>query len=93
MLASITRRTSTAVRFSYHRNHPPELFADRGRLTAELAEPGPEGWQAPSGHHVQVGHDVGQRIVDLVRDAGRQRPHRDHPVREEEARLHLLALG
>ncbi len=43
--------------------------------------------------HVQVGGDGCQRIVDLVRDASRERANRGHAIGGEELALHLLRLG
>ena len=42
---------------------------------------------------VDVRDDVGERVVDLVRDAGRQRPHRRHPPGEDQLVLHPPAIG
>ena len=42
---------------------------------------------------VDVRHDVGERVVDLVRHPRRQRPHRRHPPGEDELVLHPFAVG
>ena len=39
-------------------------------------------------HEVDVGDDVRERVVDLVRDARRQRPDRRHAAREDQLVLH-----
>jgi hypothetical protein len=48
------------------------------------------------GQHVDVRHHVGEGIVDLVRDARRERAHGSHAVGEDElalqALLHLLGV-
>ena len=41
---------------------------------------------------VDVGDDVRERVVDLVGDAGGQRPDRRHPAREDQLILHPPAL-
>ena len=42
---------------------------------------------------VDVGDDVRERVVDLVRDTGRQRAHRRHAAREDQLVLHPPPIG
>ena len=44
-------------------------------------------------HQVEVRHDVRERVVDLVRDSGRERADGRQPIGLREARLERLALG
>src|SRR5258708_27479497 len=42
---------------------------------------------------IEVAEDVGEGIVDLVRDRGRESPHRREALGLQEAKLHVRALG
>ena len=44
-------------------------------------------------YEVDVGHDVRERVVDLVRDPRRQRPHRGHAPGKDQLVLHPPPLG
>jgi hypothetical protein len=70
------------------------------RLPCHLDPLGDAGGERPPLHdpqvfedHVEVRHEIGERIVDLVRDAGRECTHRRHAVGEVGAVLAAVAVG
>jgi hypothetical protein len=77
-----------------------DLLGPLTPLAGELLDlPHPVGGQRPGERahllddEVEVGGEVGERVVDLVRDPGGERAHGGHAVVEEKLRLGLLALG
>ena len=62
-----------------------ERLADLAEVLRQVVEPGE--------HVVHVGEHVGQRVVDLVGHAGRERGHRGHPVGQLQLQLQPPPLG
>ena len=65
-------------------------------LLEELAPLAPEHGRdlgKPIGDQIQAGDDVGERIVDLVRDAGGEGTERRHAIGEHELGLELAAVA
>lgn len=72
--------TSALLRFGHHLTQLHELFVGQLRLGEQLAQVR------------EIGADVGQGVVDFVRDARGERANRRHPIRQHPLRLQPRAV-